>query len=674
MGTRDKSRYIFSVIRCFLFTNRAIQRYLTGIFLVSTMAIYAQVGVHTDFPDASAAMEIYSTSKGLLIPRVVLTSNLSNPSPVTAPATGLMVFNNGPNQPMGFYYWDGSQWQQTGGSGGSTAYWSLTGNAGTTAGTNYIGTTDDEDFLIYTNESERMRFEADGQIDIGITAAYYADDLFTVVGKPGRDYAINAYSPNVGLYSNSTYAGLWSEWARYGVLSRVDTNNGYGLYARNYDANGYGLIASGSGYSPVTLNNHSLGITGAGYDGILGIGRNSQGIGVLGVGNALDTASTLDNGSGGAFTGYENGVYAIAVNYTNGTGVVGVGNNYANFGSHPNGSGGAFTGYHGLYSLSKSSSFGMGIIAAGNNQTPYIFSDGGGGIFTGAYTGVAGFGTNSGSVGGYFVGDDGSYSFADDGGGIGVVGVGNNVGSYYVHPSGSGGAFTGTQVGVYAYATNGNGDRYGAYFQTGGGLYAYVGCRHSNTNRKIVGSGNVSTIVTNTKGERVTLTCPEAPETLFMDFGIGQLTNGMAHIEIDPDLSINILVDEDHPIKIFITPEGECNGVYVTNKSAEGFDVVELMGGKSNVAFSWQIVATRATEEYFTDDGSIEISDYSERFPPAPPPLPLNEIHIQKEPVPEGTRNPEGKRTLMVAQSVEKEITKTPVRQAEEPISKKSGR
>jgi hypothetical protein len=71
----------------------------------------------------------------------------------------------------------------------------------------------------------------------------------------------------------------------------------------------------------------------------------------------------------------------------------------------------------------------------------------------------------------------------------------------------------------------------------------------------------------------------------------------MAHIEIDPDLSINILVDEDHPIKIFVTPEGDCNGVYITNKSAEGFDVVELQGGKSNVSFSWQIVATRASEE-----------------------------------------------------------------------------
>ena len=105
------------------------------------------------------------------------------------------------------------------------------------------------------------------------------------------------------------------------------------------------------------------------------------------------------------------------------------------------------------------------------------------------------------------------------------------------------------------------------------------------------------------------------------DFGIGQLVNGQAHITIDPDLAINLNVSNDHPLKVYITPEGDCNGVYVTNKSANGFDVVELQGGKSNIPFSWQIVATRANEEYQLRDGSTETSDYSKRFQPAPPPL-----------------------------------------------------
>ena len=39
------------------------------------------------------------------------------------------------------------------------------------------------------------------------------------------------------------------------------------------------------------------------------------------------------------------------------------------------------------------------------------------------------------------------------------------------------------------------------------------------------------------------------------------------------------------------------------------------------MSFSWQIVATRANEEFRQKDGTIEVSDYSKRFPPAPDPL-----------------------------------------------------
>jgi hypothetical protein len=196
---------------------------------------------------------------------------------------------------------------------------------------------------------------------------------------------------------------------------------------------------------------------------------------------------------------------------------------------------------------------------------------------------------------------------------------------------GSGGAFAGDICGVHGYAVNSSGNRYGAYFATGGGRYAYVGGRYSNTDRKIVGNGTVNTIVKNTQGELITLTCPEAPEVVFQDYGIGQLVDGFAHITIDPDLAININVSDKHPLKVFITPEGDCNGVYVTNKSANGFDVIELRGGTSNVAFSWQIVATRADESYNLKDGSVEVSIYSERFSPAPGPLEAFELPVERQ-------------------------------------------
>jgi hypothetical protein len=45
--------------------------------------------------------------------------------------------------------------------------------------------------------------------------------------------------------------------------------------------------------------------------------------------------------------------------------------------------------------------------------------------------------------------------------------------------------------------------------------------------------------------------------------------------------------------RVFLTPEGDCRGLFVRRKTAANFEVRELMGGKSNVAFSYRIVGRR---------------------------------------------------------------------------------
>lgn len=77
----------------------------------------AQTGIGTTTPDASAKLEVSSTNKGFLPPRVALTST-NSASPITSPANGLMVFNTATsgvspsNVLPGYYYWDaiGQQW------------------------------------------------------------------------------------------------------------------------------------------------------------------------------------------------------------------------------------------------------------------------------------------------------------------------------------------------------------------------------------------------------------------------------------------------------------------------------------------------------------------------------------------------------------------------------------
>lgn len=679
-----KSRIHYAIVLT-RFSYGLVKLLLIILLLKGTVA-YAQVGVHTDFPDNSSAMDIYATNKGLLIPRVILTSNLSSPSPVTSPATGLLVFNPGPNQPVGFYYWDGTHWVSLSGGSASGEYWSLYGNSSTEVGTHFIGTTDDEDFALYTDESERMRITAAGNVVIGATAPYYSSDLFTVVGKPGLDYTVNAYSPYVGFYTESGRTGYYSDGGRYGFLSVLDTVNGYAVYARNYDPGGYGITGIGSGYAGAVLTNHSSGLIGVGSDGIFTLSRNAIGSGIIAIGSNGDTAFTSPLGTGGAFTGYH-GVFSRARN-SSGTGIISSGNNLVPV-NLATGSGGAFTGNTaGLAAWATNATTGTGIIGSGNNQASVTtLSTGSGGAFTGYHgafgkgvdangIGVIGLGSNgtdfaalTNGCGGAFTGYHGAYGYgANVAAGTGVIGLGNNIQTGPVLlATGSGGAFTGTLCGVYGHATNSSGDRYGGYFASGGGLYAYVGGRYSNTNRKIVGTGTVGTIVKNTQGEIVTLVCPEAPESLFMDYGIGQLVDGKAHITIDPDLAININVSDKHPLKVFITPEGDCNGVFITNKSANGFDVIELQGGKSNVNFSWQIVATRANEEYTLKDGSVEISDYSKRFQPAPPKLEM--LEPQGQFIPYGTDGPD-EQFNMISEKVIQSSEASAVKEIEDPDDK----
>jgi hypothetical protein len=162
---------------------------------------------------------------------------------------------------------------------------------------------------------------------------------------------------------------------------------------------------------------------------------------------------------------------------------------------------------------------------------------------------------------------------------------------------------------------------YGAYLYSGGSStnssYAYAGARHNGTNYKIIGNGVVSTVVEGTSpGDKKVMFAPEAPEVLFEDYGNGQLVNGVAQISIDPIFTKNIIVDETHTLKVFIQLEGDCNGVYVTGKSASGFTVKELQSGNSNVSFSWHIVGNRKDTTGATASDGSKFS--SLRFPSAP--------------------------------------------------------
>lgn len=200
--------------------------------------------------------------------------------------------------------------------------------------------------------------------------------------------------------------------------------------------------------------------------------------------------------------------------------------------------------------------------------------------------------------------------------GTGITGTGQN-GIDNALIDGSGGSFSGTTNGSYHFVSS-TGVTQAIVMQDNFGANWLAGHWTGSAYRKIIGTGNVSTIVRDLNNEPVVMNCPETPESLFMDYGIGKLTNGKVHIEIDPILSKNILVDENHPLKVFIQLEGDCNGVYVTNKTATGFDVIEINSGKSNISFSYSIVATMGDQTTISKNGTVRIAKYDKRWEKAP--------------------------------------------------------
>ncbi len=104
---------------------------------------------------------------------------------------------------------------------------------------------------------------------------------------------------------------------------------------------------------------------------------------------------------------------------------------------------------------------------------------------------------------------------------------------------------------------------------------------------------------------RVSLYAMQSPENWFEDFGSGRLSNGSAIITLDPAFAETVNTSADY--KVFPVPNGDCKGLYIAEKTASGFVVRELGGGRSNTAFDYRIVAKRKGFE------NVRMEDVTER-------------------------------------------------------------
>ena len=92
-----------------------------------------------------------------------------------------------------------------------------------------------------------------------------------------------------------------------------------------------------------------------------------------------------------------------------------------------------------------------------------------------------------------------------------------------------------------------------------------------------------------TTGQKIVAYAPQASEPTIEDFGEATLINGSAFVRLESRFASAMAPGANY--LVFITPEGDNRGLYVTQKSALGFAVHESQGGHSTLAFSYRIVA-----------------------------------------------------------------------------------
>lgn len=214
-------------------------------------------GIGTTTPNTSSLLEIKSTAKGFLMPRMTKAQR----DAITSPATGLLIYQT--NSTPGFYYYNGTAWAAI-----SLKGWSLTGNANTNSLTNFIGTTDNKPLNFRVNNTNAGTIQTDGQIFLGLSAGVINTGLYnTAVGgyalQSNTSGSYNTANGNQALDSNTT--GIWNTATGFRSLysnktGQANTANGesalyanatgnyntaMGLEALYYDSVGSGNTAIG---------------------------------------------------------------------------------------------------------------------------------------------------------------------------------------------------------------------------------------------------------------------------------------------------------------------------------------------------------------------------------------------------------------------------------------------
>ena len=264
------------------------------VFLFFQVNTFAQVGINTIVPGDGALLDVESTNKGILVPRVDI-ADLTTIAPVTVTTAGeesLLVYNTNVTTGKGFYYWDGNDW---------------------------IALTPPEDGDFH-------------EVGTSTVPSAITDDVFRT-----GDVAIGKTSPNSALDVRSDTDDRVLNVARGGSLA----GSNYGVYINNFSS-GLGAhtgIRANVSYSGALGTQRHIGF----YSQVYGDAANTnQNIGVYnalrdgignhtGIFNSLSATEDSENiGTGNYISGVGNGEHRGNSNALTGTGTGRKIGNYTN--------------------------------------------------------------------------------------------------------------------------------------------------------------------------------------------------------------------------------------------------------------------------------------------------------------------------------------------------------